>query len=59
MSVLTNRRLVLVAQMRPIDKLYGIVEQISEVNQNQPGRFDDFMDFALTNGMEDTCAMLV
>ena len=45
--------------MRPIDKLYGIVEQISEVNQNQPGRFDDFMDFALTNGMEDTCAMLV
>ena len=59
LRVLTNRRLVLVAQLRPIDKLYGIVELISEINQNQPGRFDDFMDFALTNGMEETCAMLV
>jgi len=48
-----------VAQMRPIDKLFGILDTISSSQRDQIGLLDDFMSFSSTTGMEDTCAMLV
>jgi len=57
--VLTNQRLILLSQMRPIDKLFGILDMIASSQQDQPRVYDDFMDFASAYSAEETCAMLV
>ena len=59
MSVLTNKRLVEVSQMRPIDKLFNLLVSICDSGKAMAGKYDDFMDFATTYTMEETCTMLV
>ena len=59
LRVLTNRRLVLVSQLRPIDKLYSILDFIANAPKDQVNVFDDFMDFASAYTLEETCCMLV
>ena len=60
MTMLTNRRLVEIKQMRPIDKLYNLLTFIQESNSQQHERiYDDFLDFAAFHSMEETCAMLL
>jgi hypothetical protein len=57
--MLTNKRLVEISEMRPIDKLFNILVNISESNQQQAGLHDDFLDFASMYSMEETCTMLI
>jgi len=57
--MLTNKRLVEICELRPIDKLFNILTNISQSNKQQAGLYDDFLDFATVYSMEETCTMLI
>ena len=58
-TILTNQRLVQLTHLRPIDQLYSLLCSLCETNRSMAFYYDNFLDFAATHTMEETCTMLV
>ena len=57
--MLTNQRLVEIKQIRPIDHLFNLLVFVLESRKQQADLYDDFIDFASTYSLDESCAMLV
>ena len=59
LTLLTNKRLIQLIRMRPIDKLYNFLEHFKQSDRQDPLLYEEFENFAQLYTLEETCVMLL